>query len=117
MKKTEEEVKEIEQAEKQVEEIEKEEELIEIAYQSALSADWVEGLMQRIQQSLMSNTPLIMCAKDLDALDFLLLASGCSEPKTVLTAIEKMNEEVKEESKDSEIESEKEEIKREIKGI
>ena len=113
MKKTEEEHKKIEQ----VEEIEKEEELIEIAYQSALSVDWVEGLMQRIQQSLMSNTPLIMCAKDLDALDFLLLASGCAEPKTILAAIEKMNEEVKKESKDSEIESEKEEIKREIKGI
>ena len=117
MKKTEEEVKEIVQEKEQVEEIEKEDELNEIAYQSALSTNWVEGLMQRIQQSLMSNTPLIMCEKDLDALDFLLLASGCAEPKTILAAIEKMNEEVKKESKDSEIESEKEEIKREIKSI
>lgn len=95
---------------------EKEDELNEIAYQSALSTNWIEGLMQRIQQSLISNTPLIMCEKDLEALDFLLLTSGCADSKTVLATINKMNEEVKEEGKDSEIESEKEDIKREIKG-
>ena len=103
--------------EEQGEEIDKEEELNEIACQSALSTNWVEGLMQRIQQSLMSNTPLIMCEKDLDELNFLLLTSGCADPKTVLAAVEKINEEVKKETEDSEIKSEKEETEREIKSI
>ena len=117
MKKTEEEVKGIGQGEEQVEEIDKEEELNEIACQSALSTNWVEGLMQRIQQSLMSNTPLIMCEKDLDELNFLLLTSGCADPKTVLAAVEKLNEEVNKEGKDSEIKSEKVEIEQERESI
>lgn len=64
-----------------------------VKYQIALSVEWIEGLMQRIQQSLISNTPLIMCEKDLDALDFMVLATSVTEPKTILVAVEQMKEE------------------------
>ena len=68
------------------EEQQKEEEII---YQIALNTEWIEGLMQRIQQSLISHTPLIMCEKDLEALNFMMLATSCSDTKTIL---EKINE-------------------------
>lgn len=68
-----------------------------VKYQIALSVEWIEGLMQRIQQSLVSNTPLIMCEKDLDALDFMVLATSVAEPKTILVAVEQMKEETEKE--------------------
>lgn len=72
-----------------------------VAYQIAISTEWVEGVMQRIQQSLISNTPLIMCEKDLDALEFMVLATSVAEPKAILMAVERMKEEAeKAESKE-----------------
>lgn len=64
-----------------------------VAYQREITIEWVDGLMQRIQQSLISSTPLIMCEKDVDALDFLVLAASCAEPKTIVGRISEMNEE------------------------
>jgi hypothetical protein len=49
--------------------------------------------MQRIQQSLISSTPLIMCEKDSDALNFLVLAASCAEPKTIVERISEMTKE------------------------
>jgi len=68
-----------------------------VTYQIATSIEWIEGLMQRIQQSLISNTPLIMCKKDLDALDFQILVATCVEPKLVLAKIEEIKEKIPEE--------------------
>ena len=64
-----------------------------VAYQRAITVEWVDGLMQRIQQSLISSTPLIMCEKDVDALDFLVLAASCAEPKTIVERISEMTKE------------------------
>lgn len=64
-----------------------------VAYQIAVTVDWVDGLMQRIQQSLISSTPLIMCEKDSDALDFLVLAASCAEPKAIVERISEMDKE------------------------
>lgn len=64
-----------------------------VTYQLAISAEWVEGLMQRIQQSLISNTPLIMCEKDLDVLDFVVLATSVVEPKAILARIGELKQE------------------------
>ena len=64
-----------------------------VAYQTAITIEWVDGLMQRIQQSLISSTPLIMCEKDVDALDFLVLAASCAEPKTIVERISETNKE------------------------
>ena len=68
-----------------------------VAYQREITIEWVDGLMQRIQQSLISSTPLIMCEKDLDALDFLVLAASCAEPKTIVDKISEMKKEAEEE--------------------
>ena len=68
-----------------------------VKYQIALSVEWIEGLMQRIQQSLVSNTPLIMCEKDLDALNFMVLTTSVTEPKAILVAVERMKEEAEKE--------------------
>jgi len=75
------------------EEIENEVTEDSVRFQIAISVEWVEGLMQRIQQSLVSSTPLIMCEKDLDALDFMVLATSISEPKAILDAIGQIKEE------------------------
>ena len=70
-----------------------------VAYQTAITVEWVDGLMQRIQQSLISSTPLIMCEKDGDALDFLVLAASCAEPKAIVERISEMDKEGEEASK------------------
>ena len=64
-----------------------------VGFQIATSIEWIEGLMQRIHQSLVSNTPLIMCEKDLDALDFLVLAASCAEPKAIVERISEIKKE------------------------
>ena len=64
-----------------------------VKFQTTITVEWIDGLMQRIQQSLISSTPLIVCEKDLDALDFLVLAASVAEPKAILVAAERMKEE------------------------
>lgn len=79
------------------EEIEMSEGEQQVVYQIRLSTEWIEGLMQRIQQSLISNTPLIMCEKDLNALEFMVLATSCVNPQDILIKIEEMKKERKNE--------------------
>lgn len=85
--------KEKKKADLEAEETENETTEDSVKYQTALSVEWIEGLMQRIQQSLISSTPLIMCEKDLDALDFMVLATSVVEPKVILAAVERIKEE------------------------
>lgn len=73
-----------------------------VGFQIATSIEWMEGLMQRIHQSLVSNTPLIMCEKDLDVLDFVLLATSAVDPKAVLAVINRAEEEAEKQKTEAE---------------
>ena len=59
-----------------------------IEYQRAVTADWVEGLMQRVNCALASNTPLTVCPRDLGAMNIVMLALSCVDVDEMLARVE-----------------------------
>ena len=61
-------------------------------YRRAVTHEWVDGLMQRINCALASNTALTVCPRDLDALNFVMVALGCVDVDAILGVIAQSKE-------------------------
>ena len=60
-----------------------------IEYRRMITHEWIDGLMQRISCALDSNTPLTVCPRDYEVLNFVMLALNCVDIDGVLELIER----------------------------